>query len=51
MGHLDLQSIADALIETGYDGYVSAEAFPIPDSEAAAKTTIEAYRRLFRHGV
>ncbi len=47
MGHLDIQSIADALKESGYDGYVSAEAFPIPDSRTAAKATIEAYRRIF----
>ena len=47
MGHLDLDSIAKALSETGYDRYVSAECFPKPDAETAAKNTIEAYQRLF----
>jgi len=47
MGHLDLKSIADALIEIDYPYYVSAECFPKPDSLTAAKSTIEAYRRLF----
>jgi sugar phosphate isomerase/epimerase len=47
MGHLDLKAVADALIETGYEHYVSAECFPTPDSATAAKNTIEAYRRLF----
>jgi sugar phosphate isomerase/epimerase len=47
MGHLDLAPIAAALIETGYDRFASAEALPYPDSDAAAKQTIEAFRRLF----
>jgi len=47
MGHLDLDAIAKALSETGYDRYVSAECFPKPDAETAAKNTIEAYKRLF----
>ncbi len=48
MGHTDFEPIAAALKEIGYDGYVSAEAFPIPDSEGTAAATIESYRRLFR---
>ena len=47
MGHLDLKAIAQALIDSGYDRYVSAECFPYPDSETAAKNTIDAYRSLF----
>jgi len=47
MGHLDLKSIADALIEIEYPHFVSAECFPKPDSLTAAKNTIEAYKRLF----
>ncbi len=47
MGHLDLQSIAQALVDTGYDRYVSAECFPLPDAATAAKNTIDAYRSLF----
>ena len=48
MGHTDFEPIAAALTEIGYDGYVSAEAFPAPDSEGAAAATIEAYKGLFR---
>ena len=46
-GHMDFGPIADALREIEYDGYVSAEAFPIPDSNEAARLTIEAYRKHF----
>lgn len=47
MGHLDFGPIAAALKEIGYDGYASAEAFPLPDSAAAAQATIAAFRRWF----
>jgi sugar phosphate isomerase/epimerase len=47
MGHLDLAAIAKALIESGYEHYVSAECFPKPDSITAAKNTIDAYKKLF----
>jgi sugar phosphate isomerase/epimerase len=47
MGHLDFAPIVAALKETGYDGYISAEAFPLPSPKAAAEATIAAYRRLF----
>ena len=40
--HMDYAPIAAALKETGYDKYASAEAFPWPDSDAAAKATIDA---------
>lgn len=46
-GHLNLKAIADALIKSGYDRYVSAECFPFPDSATAARETIEAYTALF----
>ncbi len=46
-GHLDFPPIVAALREIGYDGYASAEAFPLPDSEAAAAATIATFRRLF----
>ncbi|HZZ80492.1 MAG TPA: sugar phosphate isomerase/epimerase family protein [Gemmataceae bacterium] len=48
MGHLDFAPIATALVETGYDGFASAEAFPYPDPDAAAKQTIETFRLHFR---
>jgi sugar phosphate isomerase/epimerase len=47
-GHTDFAPIAAALADIGYDGYASAEAFPHPDSESAAKQTIETFRRVFR---
>lgn len=46
-GHMDYAPIAAALKEIGYDGYLSAEAFPYPDSDAAAAQTIKAYREWF----
>ncbi len=48
MGHLDFVPVAAALQEIGYDGYASAEAFPLPNPEAAAQATIASFRRLFR---
>ncbi len=46
-GHLDYGPIAAALRRISYAGYASAEALPWPDSQAAAHTTIEHFRRLF----
>jgi sugar phosphate isomerase/epimerase len=43
--HMDYAPIAAALKEIGYDKYASAEAFPWPDSDAAAKTTIDAFNK------
>ncbi len=45
MGHTDFEPIAAALKDIRYDGYASAEAFAIPDSETAARATIEGFRR------
>jgi len=47
-GHMEYQPIAEALAEIGYDGYASAEAFPIPDPDEAARQTIETFRAVFR---
>ena len=44
-GHLDVGPIVAALKETGYDGYLSAEALPWPDSRSAATATIQAFRK------
>jgi len=44
-GHLDFASIIAALRAIGYDGCLSAEAFPWPDSEQAARSTLAAFRR------
>ena len=46
-GHLDFAPIVQALRDVNYQGCVSAECFPLPDSDAAAKASIETYRRLF----
>jgi sugar phosphate isomerase/epimerase len=46
MGHTDFASIVVALREVGYSGYLSAEVLPLPDSDTAAKQTIESFRKL-----
>jgi sugar phosphate isomerase/epimerase len=47
-GHTQMKGIADALIASGYDGYISAEAFPWPDPELAAAQTIRSFNQFFR---
>lgn len=44
MGHLDVAPVIAALRAIGYNGYVSAEALPLPDSMTAAQRTIDAFR-------
>ncbi len=46
-GHLTYEPIVKALISSGYDGYASVEALPLPDSYAAAQMTIRSFRRYF----
>lgn len=48
LGHTDMEPIAAALKEIGYEGYVSAEAFPFPNPEEAAKQTIREFGKWFR---
>jgi sugar phosphate isomerase/epimerase len=48
-GHIDLTSVSAALAEINYQGYVSAEALPWPDSLTAAKTTIDSFHLYFRN--
>jgi sugar phosphate isomerase/epimerase len=48
-GHTDFAPVVAALRELNYTGYASAECFPIPDAETAAKQTIETYNGLFRN--
>jgi sugar phosphate isomerase/epimerase len=45
MGHTDFGPVVAALREIGYTGYLSAEVLPLPDSLAAARQTIESFRR------
>lgn len=47
-GHMSYPPIVAALNEIGYEGYASAEAFPLPDPDAAALQTIHAFRQHFR---
>ncbi len=49
MGHTPMEAIATALKETGYSGYVSAEAFPWPNPDEAAAQTIRAFNQFFRN--
>jgi sugar phosphate isomerase/epimerase len=49
LGHLDFAPIAAALVETGYDGFASAEALSWPDADSAARQTMSAFRQYFRH--
>jgi sugar phosphate isomerase/epimerase len=48
LGHTDFIPIARALMDVGYEGYASAEAFPYPDPDAAAAQSIAAFRHVFR---
>ncbi|HAP06321.1 MAG TPA: sugar phosphate isomerase [Planctomycetaceae bacterium] len=47
LGHIDFTPIAAALKQMRWQGYASAEAFPLPDSQIAAEQTIQTWRRLF----
>jgi sugar phosphate isomerase/epimerase len=46
LGHTDFEPVIASLREVGYSGYLSAEVLPLPDSDAAARQTIEAFRRI-----
>jgi sugar phosphate isomerase/epimerase len=48
-GHTNLGPIAAALRGIDYDGYVSAECLPYPDSNAAARRTMTAFNHYFRN--
>jgi sugar phosphate isomerase/epimerase len=45
MGHTDFGPVVAALREVGYTGYLSAEVLPLPDPLAAARKTIESFRK------
>ena len=49
LGHTDFTPIVHTLAELNYSGYVSAECFPDPNSEAAARAASAAYKRLFNN--
>ncbi len=46
-GHMDYAPIVNALHDINYDGYASAEAFAWPDSDSAARQTIETFHNVF----
>ena len=46
-GQTDFLAVGAALKAGGFDAWISAEAFPWPDSESAARTTIAAFKRWF----
>ena len=44
LGHMQIPPLIDALRSIGYSGYLSAEVFPLPDSDQAAHQTIRSFR-------
>jgi sugar phosphate isomerase/epimerase len=47
LGHTDMAPIANALKQINYKGFISAEVFPLPDSDTAAKQTITSFKTWF----
>src|SRR4051812_23751666 len=47
-GHINLAEVVTALRVIEYQGYLSAEVVPFPDSESAARQTIESFNRYVR---
>ena len=45
LGHTEMTPIINALREINYQGYLSGEILPLPDRDAAARRTIESFRR------
>lgn len=46
LGHMDHAPIVAALKDIGYTGYLCAEAFPLPDADTTANTTIATVKKL-----
>lgn len=49
LGHTDVPPIIAALRQLNFQGYLSAEVLPLPDSDTAARQTIESFRRFTSH--
>jgi sugar phosphate isomerase/epimerase len=47
-GHTNVRAVIAALRTINYDGYLSAEIFPRPDSQIAAQTSIDSFHRLMK---
>jgi len=45
-GHTDPSPIMAVLREISYSGYLSAEVFPLPDADAAARQTLQSLTAL-----
>lgn len=45
-GHLDFAKIVQSLKKIGYQGYVSAEILPLPDSDSCARLTAETLNKI-----
>lgn len=45
-GHLPFGEVLDALMDIGYDGYLSLECLPKPDAESAIKDALKYIRKL-----
>ena len=48
LGHTAVPAIARALSDIGYQGYLSAEAFPWPSPDEAARQTMAAFKQFFQ---
>ncbi len=46
-GHINFKKIAAALDSIGYDGYLSVECLPLPDSSQAAKNAVQYLKKIF----
>jgi sugar phosphate isomerase/epimerase len=44
MGHTNVARIIEALSDIGFEGYLSAEILPFPDSDTAARQTIDSFK-------
>jgi sugar phosphate isomerase/epimerase len=47
-GHTNVRAVIAALRNIEYQGYLSAEIFPRPDSQIAAKTSIDSFHRMMK---
>ena len=47
LGHTPIEPVAGALRDLNYQGYVSGEIFPKPNSDAAARQTLASFRKFF----
>jgi sugar phosphate isomerase/epimerase len=45
-GHLSFEEVLKALIDVGYDGYLSLECLPKPDAESAIKNSLKYIRKI-----